>query len=205
MNSKYQKISSKILIGFSLLVLMCVVAPSISSAQSLTGDNPPGMGDPFGFDGDPNGSAFGGGGEGGGFGYNPDDAPGGGNGDPLITGQGSDQYSTPDDAPAYRGYCVDMPTAPFKDLPEVLKYITCLLNRSLVPLIFAIALITFLWGVVKFIQASSSSEKEEGRQFMLWGVIALAVMISVWGLVKILGGSFGVETVVPQLPVNPPK
>jgi hypothetical protein len=37
---------------------------------------------------------------------------------------------------------------------------------------------------------------------MIWGVVALAVMFGVWGLVKILGATFGVQHVVPQLPIN---
>lgn len=38
---------------------------------------------------------------------------------------------------------------------------------------------------------------------MIWGIIALAVMLSVWGLVGILGSTFNIGTsVLPQ--VTPP-
>lgn len=88
-------------------------------------------------------------------------------------------------------------------LGDVIRFATCFLTQLIVPLIFAIATIVFLWGVVKFIQAKSTDEKSEGRKFMLWGIIALAVMLSIWGIVSIIGGTFGVKNVVPQLPVNP--
>jgi len=39
---------------------------------------------------------------------------------------------------------------------------------------------------------------------MLWGIIALAVMVSVWGLVKILGDTFNVNTtVLPKVKQQP--
>ena len=36
---------------------------------------------------------------------------------------------------------------------------------------------------------------------MIWGIVALAVMLSVWGLVGILGSTFGLGTgsVLPQV------
>jgi zinc transporter ZupT len=90
----------------------------------------------------------------------------------------------------------------FKDL---LCYITGILNDSVIPLIFAIAAVMFVWGVVQFfiINANEEKKREQGRQFMIWGIIALAVMLSVWGLVGIVGSTFGVgSSVLPQ--VHPP-
>jgi len=85
---------------------------------------------------------------------------------------------------------------------DVIKYLTCFIQDSIIPLVFALAIAVFVYGVVKFIGTEDSSERESGKQFMLWGVIALAVMFSVWGLVSILGNTFGVRNVLPLLPVN---
>jgi hypothetical protein len=90
----------------------------------------------------------------------------------------------------------------FKDL---LCYITGIINDSIIPLIFAVATVMFVWGVVQFfiINANEEKKREQGRQFMIWGIIALAVMLSVWGLVGIVGSTFGVgSSVLPQ--VHPP-
>ena len=84
---------------------------------------------------------------------------------------------------------------------DVLKYFTCFIQNSIIPLLFMLALAVFIWGMVKFIAASQSAEKEDGKQFMLWGVIAIAVMFSVWGLVKILQDTFGVKNAIPQLTI----
>ena len=74
-----------------------------------------------------------------------------------------------------------------------LSYITCLIIKSVIPLIFALAVAGFVWGVVQFfiLGADDEKKKETGKQFILWGIIALAVMVSIWGLVRIVGSTFG--------------
>lgn len=80
-------------------------------------------------------------------------------------------------------------------------YIFCLINSSVIPLLFAIALVVFIWGVVQFISGAENEEKrEKGRQFMLWGILGLAVMVSVWGLVAIFNKSFGFDNKTNSLP-----
>ncbi len=122
-------------------------------------------------------------------------------------------YSTPQagtpsvDALRYTGsYCpssvgntIALGTA---TLGGLFQFVTCLIERSFIPLLFAIATFVFIYGVVKFIGTEESAEKEDGRQFMIWGIVALAVMFSVWGLVKILGTTFGVNNIIPQLPAS---
>lgn len=55
-----------------------------------------------------------------------------------------------------------------------------IITQIIVPLVFTLALLMFFWGVVKYIR---SDDKEEGKKIMVWGIIALFVMSSVWGLV----------------------
>lgn len=75
-----------------------------------------------------------------------------------------------------------------------------MINYSVIPLIFALAVVMFVWGVVQYvINSDEEAKKAKGRQFMIWGIIALAVMLSVWGLVKILGNTFNIDYVVPQV------
>ncbi len=87
-----------------------------------------------------------------------------------------------------------------------LSYITCIINDSIIPFIFALAIVMFVWGAVKFfiINSGEEAKREQGKQFMLWGVIALAVMVSVWGLVGILRSTFGFTggSVLPQVRPN---
>jgi hypothetical protein len=57
-----------------------------------------------------------------------------------------------------------------------------------------------MWGVVQYIlNNEEEAKREKGKQFMLWGIIALFVMFSVWGLIKVLGNTFGIQYVIPQV------
>jgi hypothetical protein len=89
-----------------------------------------------------------------------------------------------------------------KDLGGFFNFITCLINSAVIPLIFALATLMFIWGVVQFfiIGANEEAKREQGKQFIIWGVIALTVMISIWGLVNILTSTFGVNSsILPEV------
>ncbi len=68
------------------------------------------------------------------------------------------------------------------------------LNTIVVPVIFALAFLTFVYGVVKyfFLSGESDDSREEGRQFILWGILGLALLLSVWGVVNILLSTLGI-------------
>ena len=89
-------------------------------------------------------------------------------------------------------------------IEDVIEIISDILG-SIVPIIFALALLFFLWGLAKFIlSAGDESARKEGRNIMIWGIIALFIMVSVWGLVNLLVETFGVEdTSIPDLPEVP--
>ena len=61
------------------------------------------------------------------------------------------------------------------------------------PVVVAIALLTFFWGLVKFIFAQGNEEaKTDAKKVMIWGLVALFVMVSVWGLVRFIGSALGI-------------
>jgi len=62
-----------------------------------------------------------------------------------------------------------------------------LITNYIVPLIFIGAFVYFIWGVANYISHGGDQTKmKEAKKFMLWGIIGLTVMFSVWGLIKIL-------------------
>jgi Kef-type K+ transport system membrane component KefB len=71
--------------------------------------------------------------------------------------------------------------------------IIMLINTVLVPVLFAIAFLYFIYGVYKYfiLGAANDKERENGRSFVLWSVIGFAVILSVWGLVAVVGNTFG--------------
>jgi hypothetical protein len=75
---------------------------------------------------------------------------------------------------------------------------------SAVVLLFAAAFFFFLWGVFKFVRAAGDEEaRKEGRDHIIYGIIGLAVMASVYGLVNFLTGSAKLTTTTVQVPSLP--
>jgi hypothetical protein len=70
-----------------------------------------------------------------------------------------------------------------------------IINGILVPVLFAIAFIVFLWGVAKayIISRGNEAEVKKGHTLILWGLIGFAVMLSIWGLVNIVNDTFGLS------------
>ncbi len=59
-----------------------------------------------------------------------------------------------------------------------------------IPVVAALTMLVFFWGLAKFIFHADNEDKiEEGRKMMFWGVIAIFVMFSVWGLIAFLNNS----------------
>lgn len=79
----------------------------------------------------------------------------------------------------------------FKEIVELLFQIV---SRATV-VIVSLAFLTFLWGLAKFIFSLSAGNEravEDGKKIMFWGTIALFVMVSVFGIVRILQTTLGV-------------
>ncbi len=63
----------------------------------------------------------------------------------------------------------------------------------LLPLVVALALLFFFWGLAKFVLAAGDEvDAKKGKDMMIWGVVALFIMISVWGLVSWVGTALGI-------------
>jgi len=65
---------------------------------------------------------------------------------------------------------------------------------KVMPLLFALAIVYFFWGVIKFIRSAGDPKAAaEGKSIMIYGVIAIAVMASVYGLVAWLQSTLNVS------------
>ncbi|MEN9649634.1 MAG: hypothetical protein RL094_601 [Candidatus Parcubacteria bacterium] len=77
-----------------------------------------------------------------------------------------------------------------------------LINR-LIPFVIALTVLIFLWGILKFVISNDAEGRKEARGYMIWGVISLFVMVSVWGLVNILVRSVNLDNTAPAAPGLP--
>lgn len=72
-------------------------------------------------------------------------------------------------------------------------FLIYLINAVVVPLIFAIAFLTFIWGVYQYLiaGAADAEKRDKGRNFIIYGIIGFFIMVSVWGLVNVVVRTFG--------------
>lgn len=96
--------------------------------------------------------------------------------------------------------CSRNPMNSMKTIAGILNFFSCTLINSVVPLLFTLAVVAFIWGIIQyFLNPENEEARKKGKSFMIWGIIALFVMISMWGLVNVLSNTFGVKTLIPQL------
>lgn len=61
-----------------------------------------------------------------------------------------------------------------------------------IPIVGSLALLGFFWGLAKYIfSQGNETSKIEGKKVMVYGLIALFVMFSVWGIIGFFQRSFG--------------
>lgn len=87
------------------------------------------------------------------------------------------------------------------DITGIINWASCLLVKTIIPFLFALATVAFIWGVIQYYLNPDNEEKrKKGKSFIIGGLIALFVMLSVWGLVGILTNTFKLGNTIPQLP-----
>lgn len=71
------------------------------------------------------------------------------------------------------------------------KIIAQILNPVIV-LLFVIATIMFLWGVIQYVIGSygDPGKIKQARSVILWGIVGMFIMASAWGIVSILKNFF---------------
>ncbi|MEK7569216.1 MAG: hypothetical protein AAB497_03850 [Patescibacteria group bacterium] len=73
---------------------------------------------------------------------------------------------------------------------NIIKKVNDAILTPLIVLLFALAVAYFLFGLMKFIMNQDSEEDQAaGKQHMLWGVVGLAIMASVWGILNLISES----------------
>jgi len=69
------------------------------------------------------------------------------------------------------------------------------INTVVVPVIFALAFLVFIYGIVKYFFINNGGDEgkiAEGRQFAMWGILGMVLLFSVWGFVNLLLSTLGI-------------
>ena len=70
-------------------------------------------------------------------------------------------------------------------LTQFVSQIISVINL-LVALLGSIALVIFIWGGVRYLYKADDSHRQAQKEFMGWTLVALFVIVSVFGILKIL-------------------
>ena len=90
------------------------------------------------------------------------------------------------------------PTSCVKGYVTNLQGLLCKIDElinAVIPVLIALGVLFFVWGVITFVISNDEEAKTRGRNRMIYGIIGLAVIIGMWGLVKILTNTFNITNV----------
>jgi len=101
-------------------------------------------------------------------------------------------------------------TAAFNESSEFSNYLGAVITfiqNTLVPLVFALAFLFFLWGAFRyFIQGGADEDKrKEGKNLMIYAIIGFVLMVSIWGIVTFVARGLGfddrnLDNIIPVVP-----
>ncbi|MEX0652243.1 MAG: hypothetical protein WD509_02640 [Candidatus Paceibacterota bacterium] len=77
-----------------------------------------------------------------------------------------------------------------RNFPELIQVFVSLIN-AVIYAVASFAVLGFFWGLAQYILSSKDSAKiKDGRNIMVWGIIALTVIFSFWGILRLLNDTF---------------
>lgn len=79
------------------------------------------------------------------------------------------------------------------DIKILLGKIATLIINPLIVLGFVIATIYLFYGIVQMIWGADSGKLDEKRRTVIYGVIGIFIMFSVYGILRIVLNTFGIE------------
>jgi hypothetical protein len=77
-----------------------------------------------------------------------------------------------------------------------LNKVNALILNPLIELIFAISFVYFIYGIIKFVRTDAddkSATRSEARSAIMWGIVGMVIMFSVYGLIAFVLNTFGVS------------
>lgn len=82
----------------------------------------------------------------------------------------------------------------YAGVDEFLVKVSKEIINPLILFMFGLAIAFFLYGVLEFILHQDNEEaKTKGKSHMIWGIVGLTIMVTVWSILGIIIRTFGIE------------
>lgn len=65
--------------------------------------------------------------------------------------------------------------------------------NSIIPILIVLGVVYFVWGVITYMIGADEEAKKKGRDKVIYGIIGLVVIVGMWGLVRIVANTFGLN------------
>ena len=86
----------------------------------------------------------------------------------------------------------------YASLDSFITNVDTMIINPLILLLFALAVVYFLYGVLEFLMNQENEEKKTtGKSHMLWGVVGITIMLGVWTILGMVINTFGIKGVDP--------
>ena len=79
------------------------------------------------------------------------------------------------------------------------KFVAYIIDPAIL-IIFSLGFFMFIWGLIEFLwKLGEGGDNDEGKQHMLWGIVGMFIMVSVYGIIALLDNTFGLDIANPDV------
>lgn len=78
---------------------------------------------------------------------------------------------------------------------EIVGKVNQYIINPLIILMFAVALVYFLYGVIEFLSTNSETARKTGKDHMMYGILGMFIMVSVFTILRIIANTLGVDSI----------
>jgi uncharacterized RDD family membrane protein YckC len=82
---------------------------------------------------------------------------------------------------------------------NVLDRIVDYIVNPAILIVFTAGFFMFVWGIVQFLWTLDEGGKSDGKQHMLWGIVGMLVMVSVYGIIALIDNTFDLDIDNPDM------
>lgn len=87
-----------------------------------------------------------------------------------------------------------------QSLQQFILSVSSFINGVLIPFLFALALLFFIFHTFRYYIKDAGEDKEKAKNLALYGVAAFVILVSIWGLVNLLMSGLGLRQNEPLSP-----
>jgi len=80
----------------------------------------------------------------------------------------------------------------FKTLVE--ETVVAGIIKPVIILLVSLAVLLFIYGVIMNVISEGGQKKESAKMYMVWGIVGLFVIVSMWGIVAFLRNTLGLDS-----------